>query len=105
MNFYDKNGDPIPFKKWGLLQQHPEYTRVALTRVSPDVTVSTIWVGIDFGFAPEGMPPLIFETMVFDASAGYPATLCERYATEESALAGHAMAEAIARANVRSLEN
>jgi hypothetical protein len=64
-----------------------EYRRVAWTEID-DGFVSTVWLGLDHGFG-EG-PPLIFETMI--VRRGEWLDFCERYATEDEAIAGHATA-------------
>lgn len=79
-----------------------DYKRVALTEIGPYV-VSTVWIGLDHNFG--NGPPLIFETMVFTATAWAqenPALDfndpdkehlleldCYRYATEYEARKGH----------------
>ena len=40
--------------------------RVALTAVTPTIEVSTVFLGLDHNFSGHG-PPLLFETMVFQA--------------------------------------
>lgn len=60
---------------------------VALTALTPTVTVSTVFLSLDHNFSGHG-PPLLFETMAF----GLPedaTELCERYATWAEAEAGH----------------
>lgn len=49
------------------------------------VRLSTVFLGLDHNFCPEG-PPLLFETMTF--GGGWE--VCERYATWDEAEAGHA---------------
>jgi hypothetical protein len=51
-----------------------------------DVSVSTVFLGLDHGFRDEG-PPIVFETMVF---VGHSSEDCERYSTWEEAEEGHA---------------
>lgn len=60
--------------------------RVAFTKVSPPVTVSTAFLGLDYNFAHEG-PPLVFETMI---SGGPLDNEQRQYATWDEAEAGHA---------------
>ena len=54
--------------------------------------VSTVWLGLNHSQALNG-PPLIYETMVFppdDYEGEHPCqNECERYPTEEAAIAGH----------------
>ena len=58
------------------------------------IAVSTVFIGIERGFAAlldnEVAPPLVFETMVFDADADDDGNLCYRYATWAEAEIGHA---------------
>jgi hypothetical protein len=59
--FYDRDGNPMELEEWSLAFGFGN----ALDKTSVgDVTVSTIWLGIDHGFGRTERP-LIFETMVF----------------------------------------
>jgi hypothetical protein len=75
---------------WGQLHSDPVYKRVAENYVGP-LWVSTVWLGLDHGWG-DG-PPVIFETMVFKTEGAdninWDEDICERYSTEEEALAGH----------------
>ena len=83
--YYDRQGQPITLAEFAALHNE-DYFRVALTEVG-DVSVSTVWLGIDHRFG-EG-PPLIFETLVL-TDADHPLDQAgERYATEAEAVAGH----------------
>ena len=94
--FYDRDGQPISALQWEALRACHDYYRVALTE-RPHWVVSTVWIGIDMGFRPDG-PPIIFETMVF----GGPLD-CEqwRYATEVEAHAAHEVVVAAQEAEIR----
>src|SRR3954469_8347570 len=86
---YDRQGNEIDMMTWGQLHNDPVYKRVAEAHVGP-LWVSTVWLGLDHGFG--GGPPVIFETMVFKvegAETDWDEEVCERYCTEEEALAGH----------------
>jgi hypothetical protein len=61
------------------------WQRVAEDYVGP-YRVSTVFLGIDHGFDPEG-PPILFETMVF--CKGFDEEIQKRYATWDEAIAGH----------------
>jgi hypothetical protein len=63
-----------------------EYKRIGFAELD-DCTVSTVWLGIDYGFGPTPQP-LIFETMVFP-SGSFDDVYCQRYGTEADARAGH----------------
>lgn len=64
--FWDRDGQPISREQWVGLRESAVYHRVALTTFGepPLVSVSTVWIGIDYGFG-ETERPLVFETMVF----------------------------------------
>ncbi len=64
---------------------------VAQTQVSPDVLVSTVFLGLDHNWG-EG-PPILWETMIFGGPQdGYQ----ERYSARAAAEAGHLDAVEIA---------
>lgn len=57
---------------------------IALDKLDNDITVSTVFLGLDHGFG-DG-PPLLFETMVF---VGDDTPDMDRYSTKEEAIEGH----------------
>jgi len=57
---------------------------VAQTEVGLDVTVSTVFLGLDYSFG--GKVPILFETMVFYGKNGGDE---KRYSTWEEAEVGH----------------
>ena len=65
---------------------------VAQTEVTPDVKVSTVFLGINHNFGSGS--PILFETMIF---GGPHDSFTERYHTWDEAEAGHARAVARAR--------
>jgi hypothetical protein len=108
---YDREGKPIGLGDFAMLHEDPDYIRVGSTHVA-DFWISTVWLGLDHNFLGEG-PPLIFETMIFDRSDdrmlqereytmldgtvvryvlddGWADLHCQRYATEDEAVKGHA---------------
>ena len=97
-DYFARNGDEITMEQWTQLFSDHDYKRVALDEVGP-YQVSTVWLGLNHNWG-EG-PPLIFETMVFTASAwkderpvsqggeGLAEFDMDRYATEEQARVGH----------------
>jgi len=70
--------------KWGKFFEDADARTVARADVSPDVYVSTVFLGIDHSY--EGGPPVLFETMVF---GGTMEEEMARYTTWDDAVAGH----------------
>lgn len=86
----DENGDPVPepdLMKWArwFEASWPDARRVALTQVSDEVTVSTVFLGSDHNWFDAG-PPILFETMVF---GGVWDQHQWRHCTRVQALAAH----------------
>jgi hypothetical protein len=113
LRHFDRKGTPIDWRKAGELLEDRSYAVVKQTSLDNGYWVSTVWLGLDHGFGDDG-PPLIFETMVFERYRGAKKKIdfsdmpnwngpkkpwvmradmsdldCERYPTEEAALAGH----------------
>jgi hypothetical protein len=93
LGLYDRDGNPISHAEWSRLKfGTPGYDRVART-CAEDVTISTVWLGIDHGFG-RSEHPILFETMVFGGAldeAQY------RWTNEVAALAGHDQVVAMVR--------
>jgi hypothetical protein len=91
VKWYAKNGDELTPEQASALLVDPDYKIVEQTPIGP-YWVSTVWLGLDHGFVP-GLPPVIFETMVFATSESVeglgPDMDSRRYCTEEQARAGH----------------
>lgn len=85
MDCYDRMGRPISTLEYAALFSNSLYKGLAKDQVG-DLLVSTVWLGLDHAFGGEG-PPMIFETMVLNPD--YSDIYCERYGTEDEALAGH----------------
>jgi hypothetical protein len=87
--YFDKDGAPMSRRLWAKRFEDMAYRRIGLENVGK-YEVSTVWLGVNHNFAAE-LPPLIFETMVFDVSGDrrFKDLYCERYSTEDQALAGH----------------
>ena len=82
---------PVPMLEWAQwLETNFDHKRIAYEEFGP-VRVSTVFIGLDYNFLPEG-PPLLFETMIFK---GKHDQYQERYATFEEAKAGHEKAVAL----------
>jgi len=76
--------DLLTWARW--FETAHEERIVARTEVG-DVMVSTVFLGLDHCFTPDG-PPLIFETLVF---GGPHDGEMDRYSTWEEAEQGHAV--------------
>ncbi len=105
--YYSRDGTPMSMREWANDFDRNDKKRVAATHVA-DYWISTVWLGMDHSFG-EG-PPLIFETMVFNQSEvskrdkeDWLDKWCDRYATEERALAGHAQVVAMVEERVQLL--
>lgn len=96
MGAYDRDGRAISFEQFARLHADRSYLvvqRSTLLVGEVEVTVSTVWLGLDHRFG-DG-PPLIFETMYFGGDVD--GELVDRYPTELAALAGHDQAVAAIR--------
>lgn len=83
--FYDKDGKPITMEQWGKLRTNKSYSRIARDEIGKEVTVSTVWLGMDHSWRDDYI--LIFETKVF---GGERDSQQRRYSTVDEALKGHA---------------
>lgn len=86
-DLYDRSGEPISMMKYLMLFSDKRYQQVAYDEIG-DYSISTVWLGIDFGFGVSD-EPVIFETMIFGPS-GALSQEQYRYTSETEALAGHA---------------
>ena len=83
--YFDRAGRPMTRDAWAEAITSGRGKRVALTNCGSAGTVSTVWTGLDLGFA-RAAGPVIFETLIFGGPLdGYG----DRYSTEAAALAGH----------------
>lgn len=88
IRYYDKDGTPISdVLAWGKKLEDIEYKRVAKTTLPDGTWVSTVWLGLDHQYG-DG-PPLIFETMVFEAEHDLGELDQKRYSTLAEAEDGH----------------
>lgn len=87
MYYYDKEGKEISLSKWGVLFEDSSYQRIKISHIDNDTEVSTVWLGLDHSFEPDGKL-LIFESMIFSDIENIN-EMTERYATLEAALHGH----------------
>ena len=85
---YDRKGNKISLKQWGEYTTDHTYKRVGYYEVN-NYRVSTVWIGIDMRLGSnDGIPPVIFETMIFPESE-WSEVYQERYSTLEQAQEGH----------------
>lgn len=83
--YYDPDGKPVSMEKWVTLFEHRQ--QVAKTTLPGGIRVSTVYLGVNHNWDPEG-PPLIYETMVFGPDRFRDIDMA-RYTTREQAEAGH----------------
>jgi len=83
----------VDVRTWGEWFQNIENRRVARTVLTDEVSVSTVFLGLDHSWGRAG-PPLLFETMIFGGPADQAT---DRYATWAEAEQGHERMVAIAR--------
>lgn len=84
--------------EWGQFTENATNCIVGRTQITSEVTVSTVFIGIDHGFR-EG-PPIVFETMIF----GGPEDINDwtwRYSSWDDAEIGHKAAVRKARAALK----
>ena len=85
----DENHQPIRAKdllEWAEFNNDLTKRRVGETDVTPEVRVSTVFLGTNHNFSSTG-PPILFETMVFGEDVPYDYQ--QRYATWQEAEIGH----------------
>lgn len=87
MDYYDHFGNEISQAEWGKLHSEENgIGKIVARYLFPEgILVSTVWLGINHNFMPDG-PPLIFETLVFGGPCDQE---MDRYTTQEEALEGH----------------
>jgi len=71
--------------EWALNFERSE-RHVGLTNFDPDITVSTVFIGLDHSSGFHEGPPIVFETMVFGGKLDGE---MDRYCTWEQAERGH----------------
>ena len=97
------DGEPLRVED---VQLWARWWETADRRIGFDVVgryhVSTVFLGIDHGW--HGGPPVLWETMVFDAEGESPwrDEWCHRYSSRDEAALGHAMTVTLVRAEVEA---
>jgi hypothetical protein len=93
--YIEKDGIPVHPNSWEeylAYMSQPEARRVAKTQVTPEITVSTVFLSIDHDFGRTGWP-VLFETMVFGGALDQEQV---RYTSRLQAEQGHeAMVERV----------
>jgi hypothetical protein len=92
----DDSGTPVlerDQQRFGEWFEHIENRLVGRDEISPDVSVSTVFLGFDHNFSGRG-PPVLWETMIF---GGRHDQYQERYSSISAALKGHNAAVALAK--------
>ena len=86
---YEEYTEWMAREKYGKAESghHDGACRVGWTEFGEDIHISTVFLGIDHNFAPDG-PPILFETMTFGIELDGEDTW--RYITWNQAEAGHA---------------
>lgn len=83
--------DPKKVLKWARKQKNSRSRRVAFTEISPEVEVSTVFLGIDTSlWSPK---PLLYETMIFGGEHNH---YQRRYSSRKKAEKGHRRAVLLA---------
>lgn len=100
---------PVDLMAWAHWFENLNNRIVAWTQVTSEITVSTVFLGLDHRFSGEG-PPLVFETMIFAPDAvkekltragdWFWGEWMRRYSSWDDAEAGHAAAVRSARAAI-----
>lgn len=86
-DFFDREGRPLELFEWAKLYEDPDYKQVRQDYLPGGIRISTAWLGCNYNFSVTGLPPIIFETMIF---LRHEPEDYIRYSTEEAARAGHA---------------
>lgn len=84
----DAEHRPVPIRsllQWAEWFENIDNRTVGYTQINSQVTVSTIFLGLDHRYDERG-PPLLFETMVFGGPLDHATW---RYASWDDAEAGH----------------
>ena len=88
--YYDKKGNSMSLWNWSGYNNDLKY-KIIRQHTYGDFFVSTVWMGIDYGFPPIPKSPIIFETMIFiENDREHELNDYQlRYSTEDAAIKGH----------------
>lgn len=84
--YFDWDGTPVDRERYVEIWMGDRH--VAVTDLGRRGRVSTVFMAMDMGVGFGGMPPLLYETMIF---GGPKDGFSHRYFTKEHAAAGHAI--------------
>ena len=89
----DHTIEPCDTATWGLQLEvmRKEDGKHVKDEVVNEHRISTVWLGLDHE-CEDGMPPLLFETMIFSPGT-FSEIYCDRYSTWDEAVAGHERAK------------
>jgi hypothetical protein len=92
-HLFRRDGTPYPdgqagMEEWGRDFNVPAKRTVREDTLPNNLCVRTFWRGFDYS-PRRGVPPMIFETLVFNPSRLEEVHYCELYASEAEASAGH----------------
>lgn len=96
----DENGNPLrteSIQEWGAFFEDRNKRRVALDvfeQDGQDITVSTVFLGMDHSWSPKPHDPVLWETMIF---GGPRSEWQDRYTSKGAALEGHQRAVLLAK--------
>lgn len=82
----DKEHHPrvVDLGTWAKWMERPDVRQVALTQISKEISVSTVFLGLDYNWGDSA--PILFETLIFGGPRDGDMW---RYATWDQALTGH----------------
>lgn len=86
----DNNPIAVTLLQWAEWMEGAErkLARTVIDPSTPEIFVSTVFLGIDHNFDPDCHIPVLWETMVFEGFDPLD-DFTERYHTHDQALAGH----------------
>ena len=99
----DKAGDPVPCEDalaWAVWFEQSDAARVvAMTEITPDIRVSTVFLGIDHSFGLGD--PVLWETMIFGGDYDIAS---DRYRSRKDAIVGHELWVLVAKGEMTPID-